>query len=83
MSEIDDEFDDIEDDVEETEFTIADMDSLVEESKNLLDKLYHTKEHEVSRIMTQDDLRNDVGFEPEYSFEKGIEETINWWRERI
>lgn len=29
-----------------------------------------------------DDLRNDVGFEPEYSFEKGIEETINWWRER-
>ena len=29
------------------------------------------------------DLRNDVGFEPEYSFEKGIEETINWWRERI
>ena len=59
MSEIDDEFDDIEDDVEETEL-IADMDSLVEESKNLLDKLYHTKEHEVTRIMSQDDLRNDV-----------------------
>lgn len=30
-----------------------------------------------------EDLRNDLGFEPEYSFERGIEETINWWRERI
>lgn len=60
MSKIDD-FDDITEDIEENEeITIANMDSLVEESKNLLDKLYHTKEHEVTRIMTQDDLRNDV-----------------------
>ena len=29
------------------------------------------------------ELKNDLGFEPEYSFEKGIEETIKWWRERI
>ena len=46
--------------VEEKEITIQDMNTLVEESKSLLDKLYNTTEHDVHRIMTQDDLRNDV-----------------------
>ena len=26
-------------------------------------------------------LREDTGFEPEYSFEQGIQETIAWYRE--
>ena len=29
------------------------------------------------------DLKNDVGFEPEYSFQDGIWETIDWWRKKM
>lgn len=29
------------------------------------------------------DLKKDVGFEPDYSFDEGILETINWWKNKL
>ncbi len=54
-----DEFDENEYD-ESTELSILDTNTLVEESKKLLDNLYNLKETRAVKIMTQDDLRNDV-----------------------
>ena len=53
------------DEFEENESTtmdlsIADTNTLVEESKELLKSLYNLDENKVTRITTQDDLRNDV-----------------------
>ena len=53
------------DEFEETESTtmdlsIADTNTLVEESKELLKSLYNLDESRVTRITTQDDLRNNV-----------------------
>ena len=41
-------------------FSIQDTETLVEESKTLLANLYNVNENRVRRIITQDDLRNDV-----------------------
>ena len=30
-----------------------------------------------------DNLKSDLDFEPEYSFEEGIVETIDWWRKKL
>jgi hypothetical protein len=45
---------------ETMELTIQDTNTLVEESKELLKSLYNLDENRVTRITTQDDLRNDV-----------------------
>jgi predicted HNH restriction endonuclease len=44
----------------EVELSLQDTESLVEESKELLKNLYNLDEPQVRRIVTQDDLRNDV-----------------------
>lgn len=49
-----------ENEVETMDLSIADTNTLVEESKELLKSLYNLDENKVSRITTQDDLRNDV-----------------------
>ena len=46
--------------VESMDLSIADTNTLVEESKELLKSLYNLDENKVTRITTQDDLRNDV-----------------------
>ena len=46
--------------VESIDLSIADTNTLVEESKELLKSLYNLDENKVTRITTQDDLRNDV-----------------------
>lgn len=56
-----DEFEDYEvnDEVNDTEnISMEDMTSLIEESKTLLSKLY--SDSQTTKMMTQDDLRNDV-----------------------
>lgn len=45
---------------ESTELSIQDANSLVDESKQLLKSLYDLDENGAKRVMTQDDLRNDV-----------------------
>ena len=42
------------------ELSIQDTETLVEESKQLLKNLYNLDEPQVRKIVTQDDLRNDV-----------------------
>lgn len=49
-----------ENEVESMDLSIADTNTLVEESKELLKSLYNLDENKVTRITTQDDLRNDV-----------------------
>ena len=49
-----------ENDVESMDLSIADTNTLVEESKELLKSLYNLDENKVTRITTQDDLRNNV-----------------------
>lgn len=49
-----------ENEVESMDLSIADTNTLVEESKELLKSLYNLDESRVTRITTQDDLRNDV-----------------------
>ena len=49
-----------ENEVESMDLSIADTNALVEESKELLKSLYNLDENKVTRITTQDDLRNDV-----------------------
>ena len=44
----------------EVELSLQDTETLVEESKELLKNLYNLDEPQVRRIVTQDDLRNDV-----------------------
>ena len=44
----------------EMELSIRDTETLVEESKQLLNNLYNIEEHRIKKIITQDDLRNDV-----------------------
>ena len=45
---------------ESMELTIQDTNTLVEESKELLNSLYDVDKSRVTRIVTQDDLRNNV-----------------------
>ena len=49
-----------ENEVESMDLSIADTNTLVEESKELLKSLYNLDENKVTRITSQDDLRNDV-----------------------
>ena len=49
-----------ENEVESMDLSIADTNTLVEESKELLKSLYNLDENKITRITTQDDLRNDV-----------------------
>lgn len=49
-----------ENEIESTDLTLADTNTLVEESKELLKSLYNLDENKIIRITTQDDLRNDV-----------------------
>lgn len=49
-----------ENEIEFTDLTLADTNTLVEESKELLKSLYNLDENKIIRITTQDDLRNDV-----------------------
>lgn len=43
-----------------TDISIQDANSLVEESKELLKALYDVDKHNVKKIVSQDDLRNDI-----------------------
>lgn len=54
-----DEFED-EEIATEVELSLKDTETLVDESKELLKNLYNLDEPQVRRIVTQDDLRNDV-----------------------
>ena len=49
-----------ENEIESTDLTLTDTNTLVEESKELLKSLYNLDENKIIRITTQDDLRNDV-----------------------
>ncbi len=49
-----------ENEIESMDLSIADTNTLVEESKELLKSLYNLDENKITRITTQDDLRNDV-----------------------
>ena len=49
-----------ENEIESTDLTLTDSNTLVEESKELLKSLYNLDENKIIRITTQDDLRNDV-----------------------
>lgn len=49
-----------ENEVESMDLSIDDTNTLVEESKELLKSLYNLDENKVTRITSQDDLRNDV-----------------------
>ena len=49
-----------ENEVESMDLSISDTNTLVEESKELLKSLYNLDENKITRITTQDDLRNDV-----------------------
>lgn len=61
MSKNDDyEYEDDEEIKDTVELSIQDTQTLVEESKELLKNLYNLDETQTRRIMTQDDLRNDV-----------------------
>ena len=50
-----------EDEVQDTvELSIQDTETLIEESKELLSNLYNVEDHQIKRIVSQDELRNDI-----------------------
>ena len=42
------------------EFSLQETETLIEESKKLLSNLYNVDDHQIKRIVSQDELRNDV-----------------------
>ena len=48
-------------------------------SKNLIDFVKDRPGHNRRCAMDISKIRNELGWKPEYSFEKGLEETIKWY----